>query len=117
MSNSTFFWIIIGMIIVAIISYFVRSFIKVVLIAVLIYLLFHIGFIGDSKDLSHYLKLDKLFSSDVNEEIQHHYHSYTEKREAHETKPINEIKSHIEDALNKTWNASKEKMESFRKSE
>lgn len=117
MSNDTFLWLIIGMVVVAIISYFVRSFIKIVFVAVLIYLLFHIGFIWESNDLSRYLKLDKWFSPEVSEEIQHHYNSYTEKRNEHETKQMSEIKSHIEKSLNEAWNDSKERVQSFQKSE
>lgn len=80
--DMTWVLIIVGVIAgIALISFLVKSFIKIVLILGLIYLLFHLGFIWGADDLNEKLHLDRFLKPEVTEQIQDKYNSFSDKRE------------------------------------
>jgi hypothetical protein len=93
--------IIIGIIVVVVISFLVRSFIKFIIIGVIVYFLFHMGFIWGVGDLNEKLQLDKLFNSSANEKIQSSYDTFAEKRDEHAVVNTNEVKKIIDTTIQK----------------
>ena len=117
--DMTWILIIVGIIAgIALISFLVKSFIKIVLILGLIYLLFHLGFIWGADDLNEKLHLEKFLKPDVTEQIQEKYSSFTEKREESgvlDTELVRKtINDSIQDALtlasDEVRNVDKEKL-------
>jgi len=105
----------IGLVIVAVVAFLVKSFIKVVIIAIVIYVLFHLGFIWGVDDLNSKLHLDKFFNPDVHEQIQSEYENFGEKREEYSVVDTEEIKRVVDDTLQKAWNGAEEKINSVDK--
>ena len=80
--DMTWILIIVGVIAgIALLTFLVKSFIKIVLILGLIYLLFHLGFIWGADDLNEKLHLDKFLKPEVTEQIQEKYSAFSEKRD------------------------------------
>jgi uncharacterized membrane protein YhiD involved in acid resistance len=66
---------------IALIGFLVKSFVKIVLILGLIYLLFQLGFIWGVDDLNEKLHLDKFLKPEVTEQIQEKYDQFSQKRD------------------------------------
>lgn len=103
----------IGLALVAVVAFLVKSFIKVVIIAIIIYVLFHLGFIWGVDDLNSKLHLDKLFKPDVHEQIQNEYGNFGDKREEYGIVDTDEIKKVVDDTLQKAWKGAEEKNQQY----
>mgnify|MGYP001438209130 CR=1 FL=1 len=66
---------------IAILGYLLKSFIQVVLVAGLIFLLFHIGYVWSGDDLKEHLHIDKWMDDGTIQKVEEHYQSFSKKRE------------------------------------
>lgn len=89
----------IGLAIVAIVSFLVRSLLKIVIICVAIYFLFHFGFIWNMDDLNEKFSFTKFFNPEVQEKIESAYGDFAEKRDQHGVVNVDEVKKVIDDAI------------------
>jgi hypothetical protein len=83
----------------AIVSFLLKSFIKVILVLGVIYVLFHLGFIWGADDLNEKLHLDKFLKPEVNEQIQEKYSQFTDKREENGVIETELVRKEINDVL------------------
>lgn len=66
--------------VMAVVGYLMKSFIKVVVVLGLAYLLFHVGFLWKTEDLSK-LHLNTFLKQETNQQVQDKYSEFTKKRE------------------------------------
>ncbi|PLS15036.1 hypothetical protein CVD28_24460 [Bacillus sp. M6-12] len=95
-------WIILFVAIVgvlAIIGFLLKSFIKVILVLGVIYLLFHLGFIWGVGDLNEKLHLDKFLKPEVSQQIQEKYDDFSNRREENGVVETQLIEKTINDSL------------------
>lgn len=91
-------YIIIGVIVISIIFFIVRSVIKLLFIVGIIFLLFHLGFLWAGDDLNSKLGLNQVLEPEVNEVVQSEYDRFAEKREEHAVIDTEKLK----DLINQT---------------
>ncbi|WCF11414.1 hypothetical protein NDS46_31140 (plasmid) [Paenibacillus thiaminolyticus] len=82
-----------------VIAFLVKSFLKFVLIGVIAYVLFHIGFIWGVDDLNNKLQLSRWFNEEANQKIQDVYSDFTEKRDEHGVVNTEEVKKALDDTI------------------
>ena len=118
MEGNIIIYILIALIVVAVVGFLVKSFMKVVLVLALIYLLFQLGFLWGVDDLNEKLHLNKILKPEVNEQIQEGYKNFAEKREEMgvvDTKEVDKIidttiQKTLENASNKVQNVDKDQL-------
>ncbi|MFF2531482.1 hypothetical protein ACFVS2_21480 [Brevibacillus sp. NPDC058079] len=90
---------IVGIVLVVVVSFLVRSFMKFILIGAIIYLLFHFGFIWGVDDLNDKLQLNRFFNPDANKSIQSTYGTFADKREQFGVVKTEEVKKVIDSTI------------------
>ncbi|WPS85404.1 hypothetical protein SMD22_01890 (plasmid) [Brevibacillus halotolerans] len=94
--------VVIGIAVVIVVSFLVRSFMKFIIIGGIIYLLFHLGFIWGVDDLNDKFHLNGLFNPEANKTIQSSYGKFADKREQFGVVDTKEIKKVIDETIQKS---------------
>lgn len=114
--TSTTFAIIIGFIVLVFLTaWLFRSLVKFVVLAFVIYLLFHIGFIWGFEEANKTLKLDKFLKPEVSEQLESKYDGLKEKREEYAVLNTYEMKKAVDEVLAEAWIKSGETYEEIDK--
>lgn len=92
--------IILGIVVLGIAIYILKSFIKAIIVTVVIVLLFRIGWVYNSNDLKHKILPDNINSEKI-ENIFSVYDSYVDKRKEHEVIDTEEIDNMIREEMQK----------------
>ena len=96
MMTSEFAIAIIGcLVIILVLSYLIKSFIKVVIVCIAIGILFNLGFVWGADDLNNKLGLRNFFTNDSSEKIQDGYGDYAQKRQENMIIDTNAIKQSV----------------------
>ncbi|ADO59459.1 hypothetical protein [Paenibacillus polymyxa] len=93
--------VVIAIIAVVVISFLVRSFMKFIIIGVVIYFLFMMGFVWGVDDLNHKLHLNQIFNASANDKVQSTYGSFVKKREEHSVVNTKELQNVIDQTIQK----------------
>ncbi|MBP1308691.1 hypothetical protein JOD82_001711 [Paenibacillus sp. 1182] len=93
--------VVIAIIAVVVISFLVRSFMKFIIIGVVIYFLFMMGFVWGVDDLNHKLHLNQIFNASANEKVQSAYGSFVKKRDEHSVLNTKDLKNTIDETIQK----------------
>lgn len=107
----------IGLAIVIIVSFLVRSLLKIIIICGVIYFLFHIGFIWNADDLNEKLSFTRYFNPEVQKKIESVYGDFAEKRNQHEVVNVDEVKKVIDDTIQSAIIKAENKMSKIDKEE
>lgn len=92
----------VGVVLIIVVSFLVRSFMKFILIGVIVYFLFHFGFIWGVGDLNDKLHLDRFLNKGANEKLQSAYGNFADKRNENAIVNTDEVKKAIDEALQKS---------------
>lgn len=92
----------VGVILIIVICFLVRSFMKFILIGAVVYFLFQFGFIWGVGDLNDKLHLDRFLHSGANEKVQSAYGSFAEKRKENAIVNTDEVNKAIDETIQKT---------------
>lgn len=94
--------------IIAVLAFIFKSFIKLILLLGIIYLIFHIGFLWDSEELQNNLPIFSFFKTEYREQIKEGYDGFADRRDEYgviDTDAIEEeIRNILDEAMIKAEN-------------
>ncbi|WCK57668.1 hypothetical protein PP175_26905 (plasmid) [Aneurinibacillus sp. Ricciae_BoGa-3] len=113
---TTWILIFIGVVVgIAILSFLMKSFVKLILVLGIIYLLFQLGFIWNAQDLQSKLHLDKFLKPQVSKQIETNYNQFAQKRDSTGILETNLIKKEINDSINQALTNASNRIENVDK--
>ena len=89
--------------VVVTVAWLFRSILTFVLLAIAIYVLFHIGFIWGYDDMNKYLHLDTFLKPEVSEKLETEFGTFEKKREEFGVVETEEIKRVVDESLQNAW--------------
>lgn|GEM_PF-3159048 len=108
MNTGTLYSLLIAIIAISISFFLLKSFIKAAIVAIIIVILFRIGWVYNSNDLREKLHLDEFIKPQYRETIYDKYDDYKKKREEDEVIDTKGIDNKINEGINGVNNASEE---------
>jgi len=108
LNTGTLYSLLIAIIAISISFFLLKSFIKAAIVAIIIVILFRIGWVYNSNDLREKLHLDEFIKPQYRETIYDKYDDYKKKREEDEVIDTKGIDNKINEGINGVNNASEE---------
>lgn len=96
--------------VVSILNFLLKSFVKVVIGVIIIALLFKIGFIWNADEISNNLKLNKFLKPEYQEKIETGIEDFVQKRNASEIIDANELEKAVKEAVSTTTKKAMEEL-------